>query len=150
MTSARSSVASPAVHSAVVAEWESQFLPSDEGIGCWAGCTPLSWRSGSLNDEPVDVTDAEVLECTPLSWRSGSLNDAVLASYTSKLGALRCRGGVGVSISVARPGSPTHQPVHSAVVAEWESQFLDSRQQALADLVHSAVVAEWESQLEVG
>ena len=89
------------VHSAVVAEWESQSVsrrayaavygsalrcrggvgvsipPSAVDIRCRRKCTPLSWRSGSLNPKSQLVALSRANRCTPLSWRSGSLNSSM-------------------------------------------------------------------------
>ena len=88
------------VHSAVVAEWESQYDPGVE-LDTQLLCTPLSWRSGSLNNHSAFAAFVACTACTPLSWRSGSLNPTT--------GHVQMYIGNGV---------------HSAVVAEWESQYL--------------------------
>ncbi len=85
------------VHSAFAAEWESQ-------------------------GEPV-VAVVDPVGCTPPSRRSGSLKLAdTWCLLRGVEGALRLRGGVGVS----RVGSGRHSVllgrVHSAFAAEWESQ----------------------------
>ena len=65
------------MHSAVVAEWESQLEMGLGKTAATASCTPLSWRSGSLNH--YNFTDElERVGCTPLSWRSGSLNRSMV------------------------------------------------------------------------
>ena len=62
------------VHSAVVAEWESQWCGSWRSRHSPPMCTPLSWRSGSLNHMYGTSIARITKACTPLSWRSGSLN----------------------------------------------------------------------------
>ena len=86
------------VHSAVVAEWESQPQVRRQGGRRESGCTPLSWRSGSLNDQVKSKVRGvtQVHSAVVAEWES-QLHHPVRARQQVGACALRCRGGVGVS-----------------------------------------------------
>ena len=65
-------------------------------------CTPLSWRSGSLNDGSITgkAKNRRVHSAVVAEWESQYAD--WLVCWWSLVGALRCRGGVGVSTRSTR------------------------------------------------